>query len=346
MKYLISFFSIFFVWTVNYAQTQGENISVNNASVTPVPLVQGGTGEISFDFSAINGVTLLTNETVKIVVTPTSGISISGAPTSSDPSSLWSWVEDSFSPGTWIGTLSSNLPILTSEVFTFPIDVAPDAAPTPPTMPLYGFTADLTPHSKDPSADTDDDTTARVYLVEALAPIDLSSFTAAAQGSNALIEWSTASEENNSHFELEASSDGVNYVNLVKIDSKGANGNSNATLNYSFVDKNAASRGSVQYYRLKNVDFDGSFDMSEIVTVDFGGNSQHSIYPNPVIQGQDILINSPNITSIKVYSNAGKLIKEYNENGSDQVSIPTSDFAKGFYLVLINENKGLKLIVE
>lgn len=334
---------MFVLLSVGYSQ-QDQNLTVNNASISPIPLEQGGTGEISFDFAFASGVTLIAGEQVKIIVSPTAYIAVSGPPTSSDPASPWTWAEDPFAPGTYVGTLSTDLaPSFTGEVFTFPIAVDP-AAPVTNNFD-YGFSADLTPHSRDPSGDTDDNVEVYTFMVP-LTPIELISFDAEKSGNDAKVTWSTATETDNSHFEVEASNDGIAFQSVSRVASKGVNGNSNSVLEYTYTDKNAASRGTIQYYRLKNVDFDGTFALSEIAVVNFDDNSNYSVYPNPVIQGQDVLIQSNNITSIKVYSSQGKLIKEYNENGIDQKSISTSDFSRGVYFFLVNQKEGIKVIIE
>lgn len=351
MKYLIGLLTMFFVSTFCLAQ-QDQNITVNNAMISPAPLTQGVAGEVIFDFQATQGVTLnpafTPPETVVMTMSFTQGVIPTGPPTSNQSPSPWTW-EQEFIGGayTWTGTLSTDVGQLYSERFTFPIMADINATPTPESQKDYGMRVDLTPHSRDPSTDTDDETFVETYMLAAELPVELSSFTAMNQGKDAVIDWSTSTEENNSHFELQASATGTNFETIATVNSKGSNGNSNSTLNYSYVDANAADKGNEMFYRLKNVNFDGSFAMSEIVSVSFNGNSAYNIFPNPVNHGENILVQSPNINSIKIFSNEGKLVKEYNESGNaDQMTISTADFEKGIYFFLINQKESLKVIVQ
>jgi hypothetical protein len=102
-----------------------------------------------------------------------------------------------------------------------------------------------------------------VQFLDCVLPIELLSFTAAFQNNQILLQWSTGSEINNDYFSLERSintfdSEVIGYVN-------GA-GNSSQTLHYQFIDQNPLS--GITYYRLKQTDFDGSYEYSEWVAVE------------------------------------------------------------------------------
>jgi hypothetical protein len=111
-------------------------------------------------------------------------------------------------------------------------------------------------------------------------PVELASFTATVDGANVGINWSTMSEKNNSHFEVERGIDAANFTMLASIPSK-SNGQNVGKLDYSFVDPSPLENNS--YYRLKQVDKDGSFKYSEIVSVSYSKTSEikFTIYPNP-----------------------------------------------------------------
>ncbi|HYF29817.1 MAG TPA: T9SS type A sorting domain-containing protein [Chitinophagaceae bacterium] len=115
-------------------------------------------------------------------------------------------------------------------------------------------------------------------------PVKLLSITAQRNEKAVLVNWSTASETNFSHFEVERSEDGLHFTTLGKIN--GTPGN--RVQSYQFTDKaidNALRLGGTFYYRLKMVDMDGSFEHSKVVTVrfDIGFIELQSIYPNPFI---------------------------------------------------------------
>ena len=111
-------------------------------------------------------------------------------------------------------------------------------------------------------------------------PVALVSFTAREAYEAVQLDWQTASELNNHHFEIERSTDGKNYE---KIGTVNGQGTSNLVKRYAFTDKNYRSKHL--YYRLKQVDFDGKFSYSKIVTVTGQAEKKTiSLYPNPAQQ--------------------------------------------------------------
>ena len=95
-------------------------------------------------------------------------------------------------------------------------------------------------------------------------PVELISFSANIHEEGVLLEWSTGAEINNSHFEIELSFDGVNWFKIGLVE---GSGNSTQNIDYKFLD-NSASEG-LQYYRLRQVDFDNSFQYSTVKHVSF-----------------------------------------------------------------------------
>ena len=89
-------------------------------------------------------------------------------------------------------------------------------------------------------------------------PVDLISFEAEREEDNIKLNWSTASEENNDYFEIQKSYDGEVFTPIGYVDGAG---NSNAVVEYSYTD----SETNKAYYRLKQLDYDGEFEYSDIV---------------------------------------------------------------------------------
>ncbi|MGB3005703.1 MAG: T9SS type A sorting domain-containing protein [Chitinophagaceae bacterium] len=108
-------------------------------------------------------------------------------------------------------------------------------------------------------------------------PIKLLSFNAVLNGSKVDVGWVTASEENSRTFTVEKSADGINFRSIGIIS---AAGNSNSIINYQFVDAYPVTKEI--FYRLKQTDFDGFSQYSEIVLIKFNVVKQLFIYPNPV----------------------------------------------------------------
>lgn len=115
-------------------------------------------------------------------------------------------------------------------------------------------------------------------------PIELVSFTGQKSGQNNELKWTTASELNNDYFTIEKTLDGTNFE-VVGIEN-GA-GNSNQYLDYSLIDYDV--RNVLNYYRLKQTDFDGKYDFSELISIDNRTNivsKEVSIITN--ILGQEV----------------------------------------------------------
>ncbi len=107
-------------------------------------------------------------------------------------------------------------------------------------------------------------------------PVELTYFDATKVGTTSLLSWETASEENNDRFEIERS---ANNVDWEKIGEVAGAGNSQQLLDYTWIDEKPIM--GTNYYRLKQVDYNGEFSYSEIRTIDFIGISKVTAYPNP-----------------------------------------------------------------
>ena len=142
-------------------------------------------------------------------------------------------------------------------------------------------------------------------------PVELLSFTAERKADDVLLKWATASEINNSHFLVERSFDGSQFVPIGSI--KGA-GNTTEITNYQYLDKQA--RRGLNYYRLKQIDFDGAFEYSEVVSVNLS-NKEPSIllFPNPTI-------NAVNIQLPEVFTDQPVTIRVFNVVGQQLLEVP------------------------
>ena len=173
-------------------------------------------------------------------------------------------------------------------------------------------------------------------------PVSLLSFTAAKNNSAVALNWLTASEQNSSLFEVERSTNGETYTRIGVVR---AAGNSSTKLSYQLND-NEPYLG-LNYYRLKMVDTDGSFEYSEVRQVNFGNRDLRilSAYPNPA-QNEIVL----NVAAPKGYKNAQ--LRILNAQGSvamsqdvtedlsdDYINLNISALAKGVYLAEIASEK-------
>ncbi len=170
-------------------------------------------------------------------------------------------------------------------------------------------------------------------------PIELSSFAAYAKRSTVNLDWTTTLEINNQGFEIQRSKDGLVWEKLGFI--SGA-GNSNKIQHYQFIDRFPSK---VNYYRLKQLDFDGKSDFSQIVSA-FFAKANVSIYPNPA---RDVLyVNSSDDGQLvyRIFDLTGKRI-DYGATNDGIIRI--SDLSKGLYILNLTSktsNLSFKIQVE
>lgn len=176
-------------------------------------------------------------------------------------------------------------------------------------------------------------------------PVELASFTANISGNSVILNWSTASEVNNMGFEIEKSkvnSQKSNESGWEKIGFVEGKGTTTEIQNYSFKDDLALTRNlsHTLYYRLKQIDFDGSFTYSNEIEIELTIPVEFTLeqnYPNPFNPSTKISWQSPvgSHQTIKVFDVLGNeiatLVDGYKPAGSYEVEFDASSFSSGVY---------------
>lgn len=159
-------------------------------------------------------------------------------------------------------------------------------------------------------------------------PIELLSFSGNCDANITHLKWSTATESNNDFFTIERSSDGINYIVLGTVDGAG---NSLQILNYSYFDQTPLE--GTNYYRLKQTDFDGQFEYSDIIAVQCDNEIlEVKVYPNPVTNELTIEMPGNNESvNFEIINSMGAVV--YNGSFIQKTTIQTSGFAAGIYLI-------------
>lgn len=163
-------------------------------------------------------------------------------------------------------------------------------------------------------------------------PVELISFTASKNGTQADLAWRTATEVNNSHFEIERSTNGRDFSYIGEVEGAGT---TSVIQSYDFADRNPAN--GQNYYRFKQVDRDGTFEYSPVRSLDFSVAARTVIYPNPVV---DFAVVETNISdaSLEVYNVAGnKVLKSKILTGKN---IDTSVLTSGVYIFKVVDTEG------
>ena len=174
---------------------------------------------------------------------------------------------------------------------------------------------------------------ADTYIAAIALPIELINFNAKSNNSTINLAWQTASEKSNSHFDIERSANGTDWskIGVVK-----GNGTSQQKSDYRFVDERPLS--ILNYYRLKQVDFDGQFNYSPVVTAVAGKGKLKGIFPNPTTDKITLVGNDlTNDDVITIFDLNGRNVKSQKVSGSQ---IDVSDLAKGFYILSVSDING------
>lgn len=173
-------------------------------------------------------------------------------------------------------------------------------------------------------------------------PIELVYFTATANDRDLDFEWATASESNNDYFIIEESIDGEVWNNLAVVDGAGTSQEQN---NYSYSDYSNEST----YFRLKQVDFNGEFTLSNIITVKRNVSSEFEMYPNP-LNGESLKLQLPEgSNSVVILSMTGRTVYSLETNDNRNVWIKDLNIPNGIYLVNVYTQLGVvtkKLMVN
>lgn len=185
-----------------------------------------------------------------------------------------------------------------------------------------------------------------VFASSSLLPVKLISFTGTKQGTNNLLHWSTASEQNNKGFELQGSADGESFRKVAFVNTKAVNGSSTEMLTYSFTDKTPISGNN--YYRLKQVDNDGKETFSNVVLIKgeiVNESMTVELFPNPGRIQFTLIVNSTNTqpVSIRVMDAVGNIVYQAKGNAEHPFRFGEK-FANGEYLVEVRQGEVVKTV--
>ena len=166
-----------------------------------------------------------------------------------------------------------------------------------------------------------------------LLPIQLTYFTATnINNEYASLKWETSQEENNDHFDVERSDDGIKYAKILTVK---AVGNSSTVQSYSAID-NEKKKG-IYFYRLKQVDLDNRYTYSPVRVVKFGSSIGPLIYPNPVRSMFTAIPGSEPIREIVIYNMQGRAVQFAMGNSSrDNLQVNIAGLSTGIYILKIN----------
>lgn len=174
-------------------------------------------------------------------------------------------------------------------------------------------------------------------LCPVVLPVTLISFSAEPRNKMIELSWATVLEINNHYFEIQRSTDGVNFETIGRV-----NGNRQSTqeINYSFVDANPVS--GINYYKLKQVDLDGRYEYSFVVKVETRSN-KIKIYPTRIESFVNIEIGESESAKMTIINSEGQTLKSAPLYSAFN-SIDISELSSGVYFVRVES--GTQFLIE
>ncbi|MDQ2771363.1 MAG: IPT/TIG domain-containing protein [Bacteroidota bacterium] len=183
------------------------------------------------------------------------------------------------------------------------------------------------------------------YLTGSSAPlpVELVSFTAEKHGTTVALAWATASEKNSDRFEVERSRDGRTFERIGQV---AAAGSSTSAHHYNFLDTKYPGETDLLYYRLRQVDLDGTFSYSPVRVVRVGGPATLALFPNPTPGSAATLTGALPGTLVTVFDALGRLVTSApaDASGTAALALPAG-LPTGVYVVRVG-SKALRLTVE
>ncbi|UOQ96691.1 T9SS type A sorting domain-containing protein [Hymenobacter sp. 5317J-9] len=159
-------------------------------------------------------------------------------------------------------------------------------------------------------------------------PVTLTAFAAQRQPAGVQVRWATASENNNSHFDVQRSTDGTRFETVATVPGRGTTAQ---PATYTTLD--AATPPGPLYYRLQQVDAGGARSFSPVVTVGEASRGP-GVFPNPA--REQVLLSAPTATAYRVRCARGQLVAQGTLMGGG-ATVGLSGLAPGIYLVEFQE---------
>ncbi len=172
-------------------------------------------------------------------------------------------------------------------------------------------------------------------------PVTLLSFSATAKGQTNILNWTTVTELNNASFIIESSANGIDFTSMGEI--KGA-GTTSTPQYYTFLDNNP-SKG-INYYRLRQLDFDGKATFSKIVSLTNATDKTNTlkIYPSVTNHILTVDVQIELNATLFITDSMGRTVlsQSLDKTGFTRMPLDVSAFSNGVYLLTIVSKSGQK----
>lgn len=178
--------------------------------------------------------------------------------------------------------------------------------------------------------------------VESSLDVEFKSFDLLNQSQKVHLSWETSSETNNSHFIVERRWKNEIFKEIGRVEGAG---NSRTEISYQFLDDLSEIGTDTVQYRLRQIDFDGSFTFSSILETAFGHFTTpvlHQNYPNPFVGSTELAfsLNLGGEIKLEIFDTSGRVVKTlldgYRKGGRHSLTFESGDLAPGVYFAVLN----------
>ena len=167
-------------------------------------------------------------------------------------------------------------------------------------------------------------------------PVDFIEIDAIIENEMVKVFWKTSSERNNDYFIVESSENMVDWEDVAYVDGAG---NTTGEIQYEVMDTNPIMGSS--YYRIKQIDFNGNKNYSNIIHKELYGADDFNLYPNPVTNNVRITATSNGSYTLFIYDLMGQIIVKKELFGINN-NLNIADLPKGNYLVKIKNSTSIR----
>jgi len=161
-------------------------------------------------------------------------------------------------------------------------------------------------------------------------PVELLTFDLAEENNMVRLNWKTASEINNKGFEIQRSTDNIHWENI-----GWADGHATSTIEHSYTFLDEQPFLGENYYRLKQVDFDSTFEYSKILFIYFKSSKELVLYPNPATHILYIHAQQE-FKTVNIYNSTGAKVAQRPVNNR---MVNLADLASGIYFIGFDDEK-------
>lgn len=183
-------------------------------------------------------------------------------------------------------------------------------------------------------------TVCNALQVFTVLPVELTRFDVDKTADAAILSWATASEKNNDKFIIERSNDGMEYEQIGEVS---GNGTTNETKTYKHIDNNPSL--GVNYYRLKQVDFDGKYEYSPINSIEINTANEIAVFPTVFSESLNISLPEQIIdedVSISIFNMQGANVFTSNIQGNTMNKLTIPSLSPGQYILHVGNGNFTK----